>query len=93
MSETVHWVRNPNPETKYTLSASIGLTTVRLRFEAEDDTYAVMHAIREILDRAAMEETYEFDQKFWSKGEIVLTDPNGAVLNTMPLKAAGESDD
>lgn len=81
-----HWVRTSESVPRYTLSASIGLTTLRLRFEAADDTYAVMYAIREILDRASMEETYEFDQRFWSKGEIVLTDPNGAILQMMPLK-------
>ncbi len=86
MTDTVHWVRNPNPTPRYTLSTSIGLTTLRLRFEAEDDTAAVLHAIREILDRAAREETYDFDQKFWSKGEIILRNPDGAILQTMPLK-------
>lgn len=85
MSE--QWVRDPNP--KYVLSASIGLTTLRLRFEAPDDESAALHAIREIMDRAVMEQFFYDDQKFWSKGLIVLTTPSGAVIQTMASK--GES--
>ena len=85
------WVRNPDPSPKYMLSASIGLTTLRLRFDADNDSHAALLAMMEILDRGAMEETYAFDQRFWSKGAITLTSPSGAVLRTMLAK--GESDD
>jgi hypothetical protein len=87
MSERwVNGVRDPNP--RYCLTASLGLTTLRLRFDADDDTAAVMYSIREILDRAAMEQDFAFDQQFWSKGEITLTNPAGAIIESMPLKRA-----
>lgn len=89
MSDQVHWVRTSEPLPHYTLSASIGLTVLTLRFDAEDDTDAAFIAMREVLDRAAREKDFFDDQKFWGKGTITLTDPNGKVLRTMLSK--GES--
>jgi hypothetical protein len=79
-----NWVvRIPN---SYRLSTSIGLTTLTLRFHATDDDDAAFIAMREILDRAAREQSFPESERFWSKGKIVLVDPQGLVLRTMLAK-------
>jgi chorismate mutase len=83
---TDEWVRNPNPPTAYRLSASLGATTVLLRFQADDQHDAIFRAMREILDRSSEENSFT-GQRIWQHGAIRLVSPTGEVLHAMPAKA------
>ena len=63
----------------YTLTATLNGKTETLRLTGGDDNDAMLTAIQMILDRG-----YKSD--LWGRGEIVLTDSHGVVVNSMAAK-------
>lgn len=65
----------------YTLTAILGKTAQAVSFEADHDNDAMMSAIAKIMNLA-----YENPTGPWGKGEIILRDEDGRVVETMPAK-------
>ena len=63
----------------YTLTATLNGETATLRLTGEDDNDAMLTATGMMLDRGIKSE-------LWGRGEIVLTDSRGVVVNSMAAK-------
>jgi hypothetical protein len=63
----------------YTLTATLNGETATLRLTGKDDNDAMLTAIGMILDRGIKSD-------LWGRGEIVLTDSQGVVVNSMAAK-------
>lgn len=63
----------------YTLTATLDGKTETLRLTASDDNVAMLDAIGMILNRGHKSD-------LWGRGEIVLTDSQGVIVNSMAAK-------
>ena len=65
----------------YILTATLDGETETVTLSSSSDFTASLDALPIIMDNA-----HEDKQGVWAKGEIVLTDPNGNVVNRMEAK-------